>query len=320
MNSNFGGLDLRYSYVPSSDSYYPKIITDIAATRAEVLEDPAVISIIVRTQFTSSIEYILTSVYLGSTLIDTSTVKMGTHSLDKVNVRIFFFNTYMAVTVNGKWVYFYGFGTISYPSPISVKLHAVSGGTVQYTDIVKRELSDGRTAIFVDYESNGDAALSSIIQQRPVQVFPGINRELEFTYQAVKDTVEIKYPLEYTENRADNGQLSSDGLTYYRDVGISISEDTARDVGFVTKLYRLSELDNGAIEATGIIQKTALQRRNMIPITGRFDPRLQITDELVIDRIASSTGRHIEDDIIVEDISVNLSNGSYLCQITGRRK
>ena len=101
---------------------------------------------------------------------------------------------------------------------------------------------------------------------------------------------------------------------------MSLSELTAREVGLITRLYRFSELDSGALQAARRVQQVAAEQRKMITVTGRFDPRLQIADVLSIDTIITSTLRHVVDEIIVENITPNLSNGTYSMQVVGRRK
>ncbi|MCX6065005.1 MAG: hypothetical protein NT121_04525 [Chloroflexi bacterium] len=55
-------------------------------------------------------------------------------------------------------------------------------------------------------------------------------------------------------------------------------------------------------------------------ITCRLDSRLQVADKLAIDLFLTSTGTHIVDEIIIEDISISLSDGNYSMRISGRRK
>jgi hypothetical protein len=109
-------------------------------------------------------------------------------------------------------------------------------------------------------------------------------------------------------------------MTYFRDVGISLSEDTAANVGFITRLYRVSELDNGAVEAVAKMQRMALERRDMIEILGRLDPRLEILDLMEIDHVLTSTGREITEVVIIESLEISLSDGQYTLRTTGRRK
>ena len=104
--------------------------------------------------------------------------------------------------------------------------------------------------------------------------------------------------------------MSSDGLIYYTNVSINTSADTADEVGLVTRLYRLSNLETGAIRATQILQRIALERRYPIYLDQRFDPRLVVADVLLIDVYLTGTNRHIQDTCIIEDIQTNIQTKS----------
>jgi hypothetical protein len=227
----------------------------------------------------------------------------------------------VSIYCNDLWVYTYVFGLVNWPDVVQVALKNSSASQdVTVTDIRLIELADPREAVYIDYEATVDSAIQSIIQQRPIQIFPEVGREIAFTYSAVKDVVGAHHVTSYEEATKDSQSLSSDGLVYYTDVAISVSRKTAEEVGLITKLYRLSELNSGALNAAARLQELALERRKMVTINMRLDPRIEIADNLLIDEILSGTGTHIVDNVIVEDVSISIQNGNYSMRIVARRK
>ena len=220
---------------------------------------------------------------------------------------------------NDLCVYSYSLGGVSYPDVVTVSLKVTGPDPILFSDIRRVELKDQREAIYVDYEANTESAIQSIIQQRPIEVTAAVDRQVEFTYSAIKDSIDAIFVKTYSETLEDNLQMSSDGIVYYSDVGVSINDDTAEQVGFITRMYRLSELSSGAITAAGIYQKKALQKRNMVSISSRLDPRLEIRDILVFDLTVTGTERNIVRSIIVEGIQIKTENGSCKMSVTGRK-
>jgi hypothetical protein len=160
-----------------------------------------------------------------------------------------------------------------------------------------------------------------VIQQRPVEVFPRSGRAVAFSYNVLdRDEIIADWVNNYTSTIEDNSQMSSDGLVYYRDVGVSMHADTAREVGLITRLYRLSELDNGAVEATRIYQDKALERRHKGQYRGRLDPQIEPGDRAVVDYVLTGTGTHVTKNIIVENVSISLQDGLYSMIIDGREE
>lgn len=320
MSSPYGGLDVGYTYTPS-DTTFIKLLTDISGSRIDTLDTPSAISIIIKTKTVSSQTYAWIQLSLDAVgVIDDATFKVGENStVDPVIVRVFFFNKYVAISFNKKWVYCYVFSTNSYNSPVEAKLKNVGASSTTLTNIYRREIYDGRDAIFVDYEADGNSIISSLIQQRAIQVFSTTERNLNFTYQVVNDSIEAAFVSSYDKEEVDNGQLSSDGLVYFRDIDVSISDDTAKQVGFITRLYRMSELDTGAVESVATRQRMALERKSVIAITQRLDPRVEMNDRIDIDTIIIGTNREIIDSFIVENIGILLENGNYSMRLSGRK-
>jgi len=322
-NVTNGGFDIYFDLTPSAATALV-ISTNITARSSfsesnDVLEEIYIyISKDVGVGDQSGKQYIYTRTKLGSTFVNNQKYLIGNDSTIVYKIRVFLYDYYISVYCNGMWVYSYVFADINYPSPVTISLGRSGGDTLVVENIKRTELKDRREAIFVDYESNTESAIQSIIQQRPIEITHSSNRELEFTYSATRDAVDAVYVKSIAESTGDNSQLSSDGIVYSADVGISIDEETAKSVGIVTRMYRLSELDSGALEAAAIYQKRARQRRKMFTVNARFDPRLETRDIYNVNLFSTGTQRHIIESIIVEDVQVKLENGLYRMSVTGR--
>ena len=315
-----GGIEVFYSYQNIS-GVVVKLLTNLKAM-AEFKEP------LVDTYYFADIDfslieiegnsYAVVKLYINGIVIDQSDCNLGCALVEVVNNRVVFNNTSVSVYTNDRCVYSYTFTDTIWPDPIQVKLSITGSDVViQVTNV---EIADPREAVYIDYESTTDSAIQSIIQQRPIQIFAQMDRANTFTYSATRDEIDAHHVISYEEKLQDNAQLSSDGLVYYVDVGVSLSELTAKEVGLITRLYRFSELDSGALQAAKRVQQIAVEERKMVSISARFDPRLQIADRYIIDTIATGTQRHIKDEIIVENITINLTDGNYSMQVVGRRK
>ena len=254
------------------------------------------------------------SVLFDGTAVDTSDYTVG--AADFYDVWIFVYSTTVTVYVNKRWVYTYTMSFVKYVAYTTVASLTTSE---TLTNIRREEIPDWRDAVYVDYESTGDNALQSVYQQRPVWVFPQPGRTLAFTYHTTKDQIPAHHVQSYSDKQVNVTDASSDGLVYYYDVGVSAYALAAKEIGLVTRLYRLSELDIGGVEAAKTIQEIALEHRNPVDVDVRPDPRIEISDRLIIDLIVTGTLTHITDDVIIEDASIQIEDGRYAMHINGRR-
>jgi hypothetical protein len=321
MTNPRGGAEIFYSYDHPADYLTVKLVTNIKGVAQ--FQDPVfhgfkLVDLAFWTLEMDSETHVTCQVWLDGVLTDQSEFNLHCGLVESIHNRVVFSDTSISVYTNDLWVYTYCFVDTDWPGTVQIKAQ-VTGGDVTL-NVVRAELCDPREAVYIDYESTSDSALQSIIQQRPIQVFAQVDRANSFTYSATRDRVSSHHVITYEDQTRDNNNMASDGLVYYSDVGINISELTAEQVGLITKLYRLSELYNGAIEAAKRMQQIALERRKIVTVTCRLDSRLQIADILVIDTILTGTGTHITDEIIIEDITISLSDGSYSMRISGRRK
>jgi hypothetical protein len=268
----------------------------------------------------SSKKYVVCSTELDDVAVDTSSFLLGTAFVyQKEHIRIFMDSTNLSVYVGGKCVYSYVLGFVNYPTDPVVQELSVHGAAFTIYNIQKTELHDYRDAVYIDYEATSDSALQSVIQERPVQIFAEPNRSLTFTYAVIKDILTGHHIKEYNPSVVAGSNLSSDGLIYFTNVSINTDQDTADNVGFLTRLYRLSNLETGAVQATQILQKMALERRYPMQIKCRFDPRVVIADQINVDKFITGTQTELVDECIVEDVQISIQDGQSYMTISGRR-
>ena len=317
MSAEHGGLEVFFSFIPVIGRAV-LLTTNIQVLAAYATGAVSDLKVSVQMETIGDTQYVLFKTYAGDGLIDQSNFQLGDNVNLELDIRIFIYDQYVSGYCNDRCVYDYAFSSAVYPSAILASL-SITNGPLTLSNISRKELDDQREAVFVDYEANTESAIQSIIQQRPIEMNAGVNRELEFTYSSTKDSVTAHHVKRYENVLEDNLQLSSDGIVYYEDVGIAINEDTAEQVGLITRVYRLSELSSGAISAAEKYQRTALQKRNAVSLDMRLDPRLEVRDILDINLIAAGTQRNIVDNIIVEEIQIRLEDGNYRTSLSGRK-
>jgi hypothetical protein len=315
-----GSLEVFFSFVPVVGRTIV-LTTDIQALPAYYTtgDAAAALKVSVEAETIDGDRYVKFKTLMGADTVDVSNFQLGEDAALDFEIRIFIYDQYISGYCNGCCVYSYAVGAATYLATVTASL-SVTVGTLVLGNICRSELADQREAVYVDYEANTESAIQSVIQQRPIEINAGVDRNLEFTYSAVKDTVLAHHIKQYADTLEDNLQLSSDGIIQGEDVALAIDAATAEEVGLITRLYRLSELSSGAIEAARKYQITALQKRHEKTVDARLDPRLEARDILAVDLIATSTLRHIEDNIIVEGIQIRLEDGAYRMSVSGRKK
>ena len=317
----YGSLDIQFE-CNLNDGTTIELDTDILCI-AEFLDESVGyndLAITLTTKTVSSITYSVCSTLINGVVVNTASQQLAnSYVYPKEHIRIFINDENMSIYIGGKWVYSYVLGFVNYINdPVGATL-VVHGTTIALDNIRRVELHDYRDAVYVDYEATADSALQSVIQERPVQVFAEPDRSLSFTYHTIKDILVAHHVKEYSPTVTPNSNLSSDGLIYFTNVSINTSEETADEVGFITRLYRLSNLENGAVQATKMLQKLALERRYPMQIKSRFDPRVVIADEIQVDKYISGTSTRLVDTCIVEDVQIQLQDGTATMILSGRR-
>lgn len=324
MNTAHGTLELFFTF-PLNENISYGVGTNILGvpsfTETETEEDVAgALSFEISYDLDSPDRVIYFDIYSAGTLVDSWNYILSKKSVSDVRLRLFVFNTRVSLYLNDSWVYSYAFYSIAYPSLVTKTITSF-GGNSTINDVINVELGDGREAVWNDYESTSENAISSIIQERPIQIFPAVGRAYEFTYDATKSEILAAHVSSYEIVEQDNSASASDALVYSFDVGFAADERTAEELGFITRLYRLPEIDSGVDRAVGAIQKKARESRFRLSMTMRFDPRIEIGDILILDSlIVSGTNRALNERLIVEDVNMRISDGQYTSTVGGRRE
>ena len=239
-------------------------------------------------------------------------------------IRVLFHNEFCTVYIDEKWIYTFSFEYIKYPEALTAQLAFYDGteaqsGTLSISNIEIKELCDWRDAIFIDLETNAANAIQSIIQQRPVEILPRSNGAIDFFYEPnTRSQVSLSNIRRHTITEEDSKSASSDGIVYYSDVAVISDESTLEEVGFITRMIRVPELDSGALRAAKVAQKKARQSMHKHHVEGRINLALEVDDVATTSYTPANESQARNDSFIVETIQMDLSNGNFTMVAEGR--
>jgi hypothetical protein len=309
------GYDLRFT-APSID--YIDIRSNTVVVAHKPLSNPAAISGDTHTYIRIADEgggNFSASFYssTSNTLLERRVVSAGSGTHD---FRILYAGDYVSVYIDHRWVVTFGIQELQYPQELSVYL---SGSEVyNATNLRFCDLSDWREAVYIDLETDGMSALSSIIQERPVESVPLPEGTISFYYEKDRDTVNAVIDSRtFREEEQDQLSAASDAIVYgANDVVALSSPELAVLSGFATAVHRFPNLDSGAVRASLILQRRAIESMIKYSMETRIYPSLEVGDIFSISMTASGTGTLISRQTIVEEIS--LRDESNTMRISGR--
>jgi hypothetical protein len=231
------------------------------------------------------------------------TAGTGTH-----HYRILYHDNAVSVYVDGSWIYTFAVEEMSYPKELVVNLF--TGITI--TNVRYVELCDWREAVYIDLETDGISALSSIIQERPVEMVFQANGTVAFWYEKDRDEIAKAIdPGQYQLSRPSSLDASADSIIYATiDVGAVRDSNLAKLIGFSTRVHRFSNLNRGAIRASKIIQQRKLESLEIHEIVTRMDYRAEMGDIVIASFTTSGTSRSITSRFIVESVSLDYNGRS----------
>jgi len=232
------------------------------------------------------------------------------------HIRVIAHSYYITVYINRKWAHTFHFPYVSYRTERYVALSSASNETV--TNIRLKELADWREAIFIDMESSGLNAISSVILQRPVEIQPRYTGTLAFSYDPDRSEVTLIKAKVIEENKGIDSMVASDAIVYFSDVAVVTSEEVARDYGFITRMYRFPDLEQDAIQAARITVEDAIRKSRMMRWSSRYNPELELGDIAVFSFNKVGTGTAISKKAIVESIRINVGDGVFNFEGNGR--
>ena len=237
------------------------------------------------------------------------TAGTGTH-----HYRILYHDNSVSVYADGNWVATFAVEEFVYPKQLAVNLSTA----ITITDVRYVELCDWREAVYIDLETDAHSALGSIIQERPVEMVFQSDGSVAFWYDKVREEITKPIsPKQYRLVRPSALSASMDAIVYgIIDVGTVRSEDLAKEIGFATRIHRMSNLNRGGIRASKIIQQRSYESLEKREIAIRIDPRVELGDIVDASFVTKGMTRNVSARFIVE--SVDLDYGAATMQISGR--
>lgn len=242
------------------------------------------------------------------------------------DVRIVFHDLYCSVYVEATWVatFAYPDNSIIWPPVNSVSLYMVASESLTVSNILISELFDWREAIWIESELSAGNAFGSVIQERPIEIYPTTNGGLSFSYNLRRDTITYnatvskKIIRKHRRTHSTSGASGSDAIVYSYDVGFVNNIAFANSEGFMTRVLKLSNLDTGAITAGRIMLEKALEKEKTHQLELRPDIRIEPGDILDFTYTLSGTGTSINYSIIIEGISLGIRDGELIMNVQGR--
>jgi hypothetical protein len=234
-------------------------------------------------------------------------------------VQIVYYHEYISVSFDGVGVHnFYPESVTYYTDDTEVSIRCSYAVTL--ANVRLKELYDWREAIYADIESTSQAAISTVIQQRPVEIFGSSNGSLRYQYFPLTRPQKTlgSFVQSHSVTRNPNNQICSEGIVYFTNTGIKLDQPAFDNFGFITRTFRMPDLDSGAMKATFVMQLRARQAVESHDIVCRFDPTLEVGDQLTHNIVLPGTGTNVTLVTIIEAISISMSSGRFAMKIKGR--
>lgn len=233
-------------------------------------------------------------------------------------VAVVYYQNYICISLDGVGVHvFYPYDVVYNTDDVAVSIK--SGHAASLSLIRLKELCDWREAIFADLETTSQSAISSVIQQRPVEIFGVHTGAVRYQYfPSVRPSKEISLVSSHDVTTSGGNQISSEGIVYFTDTGIQLDLDAFEDFGFITRTFRLPDLDSGAMKAAAVMQLRARQSAEQHQIACRFDPTIEVGDQVTSSVVLPGTGTVVTDIAIIESAQISLAEGKYAMRMKGR--
>jgi hypothetical protein len=198
----------------------------------------------------------------------------------KQKYRVLFHEDFVSLYHNDIWIATVAFDGLEYDeiNGTTVKMYISAPTTIR--NVIVRELADWREAVYIDLETDGRSALSSIIQERPVEAVPEPDGTMDYWYAFTRDEITaVRAPIRHRYHHAVPTEGASDAIIQgVEDVKTWQNADFAKALGFSTKLMRLPNLTVGALHAAVIMMRKTYESRHTHEITMRPDLALVVGD------------------------------------------
>lgn len=317
------GFDVRFDFGALSTGNYVDILSDSKLRGYDQTQS------IIRIKKTGAGAYqAILLAYSPEVAVTTYAFAMGDtgHS-----ARVLYHDNFATLYIDDIWIYTFG---ISVEKNDEDPLHDLNGITYSptleiyvQTDMASLtisnvrvcELADWREAIYIPMETDGMSAIQSIVQERPIEIVQKSSGAISYCYEPTRDVIHQKADNirrhSFQEKYPMDG--ASDGIIYYADVKTIQYSPFAKKYGLSTKTINLPNLNVGALKAGKIIMERSYERSVMHDLDIRQDIRIEVGDILHIHYIASGTKRESEYYIVVEDVSMGVTNNASM-RVVGR--
>jgi hypothetical protein len=235
----------------------------------------------------------------------------------KQHFRVLYHENNVSIYHNYKWVTSITLDELIYTQTYYTDIKVYTSSNLEFQDIWVRDLSDWREAVYIDLETDGMAALSSIIQERPIESNSNPDGSIRWYYEMARPEVTLlTEPITHEQDESFPPEGASDAIVYGSKDVVTIHSDLfAQDLGFSTKIIRLPNLNVGKVEAAYRMLKRAYESREHHSLSIRPDVRILPGDVLHVTYTLSVTNRLISFSTIVESVTCGLQSSM---RITGR--
>lgn len=242
----------------------------------------------------------------------------GTSLSGAGRVRVCAHNKFISIYFDNAWVHTFALDYAFWPLSLDLYMTGSTGITV--TDVLRRELSDWQDTVWIDVDMSSYNAFRSVLGRRPVEVWSDYMGKLHFVYTPTRDTVTIDTALvnSYDITVGEDQQAGSDAMVVSADTAVLHDLTYLQNYGFVTRLFRLPEQNNGAPRAVTKWLLTSRQRQTgMYSVDMRYRPEIEPVDILSMSG-PGNPGESRSESIIIEDMQIRLANGKATMKIKGR--
>lgn len=230
--------------------------------------------------------------------------------------RIVVHDTFITIYIDGIWAHTFCVDETFHQEIPTIEILNYSSHDLALENVRLKEIPDWREAIFIDLESTAENAISSVVSQRPLTLYYNYLGDLIVTYEPIRNTNEIVMPLSHKIDESVNQSASSDAIVQGTTTFVVNDKDSLSTVGFVTRLLRLPDLESGAAKAARVIQKRARQSSRVHSVVSRLIPQMEVNDLATINY--TRYRQYIDEDFIVEQMTVQITDGVATMTIQGR--
>lgn len=202
------------------------------------------------------------------------------NATSKQKYRVLFHEDFISLYHNDIWIATVAFDGLEYDEINGTTINMYTSTEQTIRNVIIRELADWREAVYIDLETDGRSALSSIIQERPVEAVCEPDGTMDYWYAFTRDEITaVRVPNRHRYHHAVPTEGASDAIIQgVEDVKTYQNADFAKALGFSTKLMRLPNLTVGALHAAIIMMRKTYESRHTHELTIRPDLALVVGD------------------------------------------